>query len=187
MDRRRQVYLIAAALIRRGDEVLLVRQQGPDDPEAAWALPGGVVEAGELLTEALAREVREETGLDVVDPGRIVYVAQFDNPLPEQIHKGAGPGTGYQATVFVFEVAGWRGEVCCADPDGFVMEACFLPLTEAIRRLKALPLAVMREPVLAYLRGQAPPGTVWAYRRQPDGSDMLVAAPTRDDGAVPGD
>ena len=37
---------IAAALIRRDDgAILLVCQQGSDDPEPAWALPGGVARA----------------------------------------------------------------------------------------------------------------------------------------------
>jgi len=75
----RDDHLIVAALIRRGDEVLLVHQQGPDDSLLSWSLPGGVVEAGELLAEALIREVREETGLEVVDPGRLLYVLQRDD------------------------------------------------------------------------------------------------------------
>ena len=59
---------IVSALVRLGDEVLLVKQQGPEDLEAHWALPGGVAEPGELLVEALVREVREETGLQVLAP-----------------------------------------------------------------------------------------------------------------------
>ena len=54
--------------MRLGDEVLLVKQQGPEDLEAHWALPGGVAEPGALLVEALVREVREETGLQVLAP-----------------------------------------------------------------------------------------------------------------------
>jgi ADP-ribose pyrophosphatase YjhB (NUDIX family) len=38
-------------------------------------LPGGRVQAGEAITEALVREVAEETGLDVV-PERLLYVAE---------------------------------------------------------------------------------------------------------------
>jgi len=59
-----KTYLVAAALIRHNGDILLVQQQGADDPIPVWSLPGGVVEAGELLTEAVAREVREETGLE---------------------------------------------------------------------------------------------------------------------------
>ena len=53
---------ISTAIVRRGTDVLMVLQRGPDDREPYWALPGGVVETGELANEALVREVREETG-----------------------------------------------------------------------------------------------------------------------------
>jgi hypothetical protein len=33
----------------------------------------------------------------------------------------------------------------------------------------------MREPVGAYLRGEAPPTTVWLYRRLPDSTDVLLS------------
>jgi len=100
---------VAAALIRRGDEVLLVRQQGPNDPASSWALPSGVVEAGELLTEALVREVREEAGLEVLAPGRLLYVVQLDNPLKQQLRHIPGPEPSYQSTAFVFEIDAWKG------------------------------------------------------------------------------
>ena len=41
------------------DRILLVKEGG------CWLAPGGEVEAGESHTEALVREVREETGVDV--------------------------------------------------------------------------------------------------------------------------
>jgi mutator protein MutT len=47
----------------RGEVLLIRRARGPRADE--WSIPGGKVEAGEKLHEALRREVREETGLEI--------------------------------------------------------------------------------------------------------------------------
>lgn len=57
--------------------VLLIRR-GKEPLRGRWVIPGGTVEAGETLHEALVREVREETGL-TVRPGEVVLV--FDRIL----------------------------------------------------------------------------------------------------------
>lgn len=48
----------------RKESVLLIRR-GKEPHLGEWTLPGGMVELGERLSQALRREVREETGIDV--------------------------------------------------------------------------------------------------------------------------
>jgi mutator protein MutT len=52
------------AVVFRDDRVLLVRRGQPPNL-GAWIFPGGVVELGERIEEALVREVLEETGWTV--------------------------------------------------------------------------------------------------------------------------
>jgi len=60
----RPIVAVGAVVLDRG-RVLLV-QRGQEPLKGQWSLPGGVVEIGETLEAALAREVLEETSLDVV-------------------------------------------------------------------------------------------------------------------------
>lgn len=69
--------LAVVAIIRRADDVLLVRRSRP--PAAGWwALPGGRVEPGETLEAAVRREVLEETGL-AVHVGTLVGVVERED------------------------------------------------------------------------------------------------------------
>lgn len=58
---------------------LLMIKRGREPALGLWSLPGGRVEAGESLPEAVVREVLEETGL-VVTPGRVVGSVTRDGP-----------------------------------------------------------------------------------------------------------
>jgi ADP-ribose pyrophosphatase YjhB (NUDIX family) len=54
------------AVIFNGDRMLLA-ERGKEPLKGLWSLPGGLVETGESLRDAVCREVREETGL-LVEP-----------------------------------------------------------------------------------------------------------------------
>ena len=60
------------ALILRKDSILLV-ERGRQPLKGFWSLPGGVLELGEQLGTAIVREVKEETGLDVL-PVNVVEI-----------------------------------------------------------------------------------------------------------------
>jgi 8-oxo-dGTP diphosphatase len=65
-------YLAVSAAIFRDGRVLIVRRAGPP-AHGLYTLPGGGVELGETLVEAVTREVREETGLEIEAHGLAGY------------------------------------------------------------------------------------------------------------------
>jgi ADP-ribose pyrophosphatase YjhB (NUDIX family) len=67
--RRPLVGVLAVALDEQQERVLIRRAE-----TGSWGLPGGMVEYGERLEEALARELREETGYRVTQVTRVVGV-----------------------------------------------------------------------------------------------------------------
>ena len=74
MGRPEQVELTVLCLTRRGNEVLLQNRIKAD--WRGYALPGGHVEPGESVVEAVKREMLEETGLEIESP-RLCGVKQF--------------------------------------------------------------------------------------------------------------
>jgi 8-oxo-dGTP diphosphatase len=60
----RQVRVVAA-VVRRGDEILVSRRHADAERGGQWEFPGGKVEAGEAEPDAVRREIREELGCAV--------------------------------------------------------------------------------------------------------------------------
>ncbi|WP_406088274.1 NUDIX domain-containing protein [Kitasatospora purpeofusca] len=67
---------VAAAVIRHGGRVLLVRRSPDDYMGGLWEVPSGTVEAGETILDALHRETNEETGLTISHVTG--YIGHFD-------------------------------------------------------------------------------------------------------------
>lgn len=94
------------ALILRKDAILLV-ERGKQPLKGYWSLPGGVLELGEQLGAAVAREVKEETGLDV-EPVAVVEI--FERIMRDKTGK---PEYHYVLVDYFCKVKG--GEVKAGD------------------------------------------------------------------------
>lgn len=68
------VVAVSAVTFDREDRVLVI-ERGRPPGEGLWSLPGGKLIAGETLAQAVAREVREETGM-IVEVGGLVTVVE---------------------------------------------------------------------------------------------------------------
>jgi ADP-ribose pyrophosphatase YjhB (NUDIX family) len=132
----RRIHLCSGVLERHG-AVLLVASRYPNHHEPLWNLPGGRQRDGELLSGALAREWREETGLEIA-ANRLLYVSEsYDR----------ASGAHFLNACFSVEAA---GEPQLPAADAHVVAIDWVPRAELTRRLR---VRVVREPLLAFLAG----------------------------------
>lgn len=119
MDRRypEKPMVGVGAIIFRDDSVLLI-QRGREPSRGKWSIPGGLVEVGESLREAVAREVLEESGLKVVVKDLVVA-------LDRVIHDTAGK-IEYHYVLLDFLCEAGPGEPA---PATDVLNAAFVPIS----------------------------------------------------------
>ena len=95
MGKQESVELTVLCLVHRGDELLLQNRVKKD--WQGWTMPGGHVEPGESIVDAVVREMQEETGLTVLHP-KLCGVKQF-------------PISGGRYLVFLFETEEFEGSL----------------------------------------------------------------------------
>jgi ADP-ribose pyrophosphatase YjhB (NUDIX family) len=172
------VELLVIGVVRNALEVLLVRQGGPDGPGTAWALPGGRVDSGELAVEALAREVKEETGLTISGVPRLLCVGQMVNGTTIQRDGGEIPPAGGSAVILTYEVTSFHGTLdWSTDPDDEIAEVAWYPYESARALLDNHPFPFVRATSLESLGRIGGDGNHVAecyYRREESGDDVAL-------------
>lgn len=98
------------------DERLLVVRRGRGTAQGTWAVPGGRVRAGELLVEAVVRELAEETGIEGVCGGLLGLTELLDGDVHQVV-------LGYAVTLME------SAEPVAGDD---AVEARWVPLTDVV-------------------------------------------------------
>ena len=127
--------------------MLLVGNDWQGYGNVRYTLPGGVVERGESTLEALSREVTEETGLTITRIQHLAYSVHVEDMRRND-----------RAVSFAF-LAEYDGLLNPRDPDGFIVEARFVPADDVEN---IIPIPPLREPLAIYLRDGVP-GRFYSY------------------------
>ena len=135
----RSVVEVAVGVLLRPDGCFLLTSRPPGKVYAGyWEFPGGKLEPGESVEQALARELQEELGL-VIDPGA---VARWREQLVDYPHA--------LVRLHFCRVTAWRGEPSMREGQRAAWQR--LPVQVA-------PLLAGTLPVLEWLREESgPPG-----------------------------
>ena len=99
MDRTERVELTTLCMVCRGDEILLQNRVKTD--WRGYCFPGGHVEPGESIVDSVIREMKEETGLTVMQP-HLCGIKQF-------------PIDGGRYLVFFFKTDTFEGNLRSSD------------------------------------------------------------------------
>lgn len=122
---------VGAVVVGPNGVVLVKRAHEPLKGE--WSLPGGGVDVGETLAEAVAREVLEETGLEV-RVGPIVEVL-------DRIHRGSDGRVEYHYVLVDYVCVPTGGSLRCSSD---ASDVCWTaPADLSSYRLTAQALAVI--------------------------------------------
>jgi 8-oxo-dGTP diphosphatase len=105
---------VCVGAVATDDDCLLLIRRGHGPAAGEWSIPGGRVNAGETLAEAVVRELAEETGVEAVCDSLLGWVERI--------------GDGYHFVIFDFLVTILSSDTPVAGDDA--AEARWIPLDE---------------------------------------------------------
>ena len=122
-----KTHIAVGGLIIKSNCVLLVNQSNSFHSKPYWSLPGGKVEFGEDIENGIDREIKEETGIKVLNK-ELLFTSQV-------YHKSKG----IRVIGFNFLIQKWEGKIQIKDPDNNIIKSEFVTKEKAIELLKSQP------------------------------------------------
>ncbi len=99
--------LVASLILKRGNEILLYKRINTHYENGNYGLIGGYIDGGETVYQGIAREAKEEVGIDIkVEDLKVEHV----------MHSKAAGRYGEFITVFL-SASDWQGEPKNMEPD----------------------------------------------------------------------
>lgn len=126
------IVVVAAALIRADDRVLLQQRRFSAAQGGLWEFPGGKVEPGENPEAALSRELAEELGIDAA-PGDLSYLS-----------RASEAGNPHEIQLFICRQ--WQGEPVCLAGEAI---AWLAPADLLTREMPPLDVPLARDLIAA--------------------------------------
>ena len=94
---------VAVAIITNSNnEILISRRSANQHQGNKWEFPGGKVEEGETVKDALNREIKEELGIEILASEHFTDI--------DHEYKGDDPKQSKTVKLMVYEVKYWLGE-----------------------------------------------------------------------------
>jgi 8-oxo-dGTP diphosphatase len=141
------VFRVGQGILVEDGKVLLSGNRWFSDKPLVWTLPGGRTEGGEGVAEALVREFKEETGLEVAQ-GKLAYVAEARSTSQRRLFLGCA-----------FTVNRLSGVLSCEGDPG-VEELRFVDPSDLA---EYLPSPSIGEPLRYYLAHPDDPARYWFF------------------------
>lgn len=119
---------VVSALIFDDSNKKILMVLNKNEKSSYWSIPGGAVEAGETLEEAVIRETKEESG----------YVIEINGIY--SVREALFTERGHHAVLFTFLANIVGGEMKISDPDEEIIEVQWMDLETANEYMDYLPI-----------------------------------------------